>query len=303
MLGALRTLASGPGLVAITLTELNPHNAAADDGLLERFVASFADAISLNGVPAAESTAAQKTRKDSRSMETATKTRFTFTSDDETLVGNLFLPDRSAPAGVVVAVGPLTSVKEQASGTYAQAMAERGYAGLAFDYRYFGESGGQPRQFENPEANIEDIKNAADALLADDRLSGPTPLRTRGLLRRRADGPFGRPGPALPCVRRCRRRVQRPGEDRREDGHCISSENRSRPRRRTQVARDGRGGNHPSRRARRRRRRDAAARGLRVLRDSARPCPTTSTATPSSLWRTAFPSTRAARRVRSMFRC
>jgi arginase len=58
MLGALRTLASGPGLVAITLTELNPHNAAADDGLLERFVASFADAISLNGVPAAESTAA-----------------------------------------------------------------------------------------------------------------------------------------------------------------------------------------------------------------------------------------------------
>jgi uncharacterized protein len=29
-------------------------------------------------------------------------------------------------------------------------MAERGYSTLAFDYRYFGESGGQPRQFENP---------------------------------------------------------------------------------------------------------------------------------------------------------
>ena len=71
----------------------------------------------------------------------------------------------------MVAVGPLTSVKEQAAGTYAQAMAERGYAGLAFDYRYFGESAGQPRQFENPEANIEDIKNAATALLADDRLT------------------------------------------------------------------------------------------------------------------------------------
>jgi uncharacterized protein len=104
-------------------------------------------------------------------METATKTRFTFKSDGETLVGNLFLPEGAAPAGVVVAVGPLTSVKEQASGTYAQAMAERGYAGLAFDYRYFGESGGEPRQFENPEANIEDIKNAAGALLADDRLA------------------------------------------------------------------------------------------------------------------------------------
>jgi arginase len=45
MLRALKILASGPGLVAITLTELNPHNAASDDGLLERFVASFASAI------------------------------------------------------------------------------------------------------------------------------------------------------------------------------------------------------------------------------------------------------------------
>jgi uncharacterized protein len=105
-------------------------------------------------------------------MERATKTRFAFQSEGETLLGNLFLPERPEPAGVVVAVGPLTSVKEQAAGTYAQAMADRGYAGLAFDYRHFGESGGRPRQFENPEANIEDIKNAVTALLADDRLSG-----------------------------------------------------------------------------------------------------------------------------------
>jgi arginase len=45
MLRALKVLASGPGLVAITLAELNPHNAAADDGLLERFAASLPDAI------------------------------------------------------------------------------------------------------------------------------------------------------------------------------------------------------------------------------------------------------------------
>jgi arginase len=45
MLSALKVLASGPGLVAITLTELNPHNAEADAGLLQRFAASFADAI------------------------------------------------------------------------------------------------------------------------------------------------------------------------------------------------------------------------------------------------------------------
>jgi arginase len=45
MLSALTILASAPGMVAITLAEFNPHNAAADDGLLERFAASFADAI------------------------------------------------------------------------------------------------------------------------------------------------------------------------------------------------------------------------------------------------------------------
>jgi arginase len=45
MLAALKVLASGPGLTAITLTELNPHNAAAADGLLERFAARFANAL------------------------------------------------------------------------------------------------------------------------------------------------------------------------------------------------------------------------------------------------------------------
>jgi fermentation-respiration switch protein FrsA (DUF1100 family) len=99
-----------------------------------------------------------------------TGTRFEFQSEGDTLIGNLFLP-ATDPAGVVIAVGPLTSVKEQASGTYARAMAERGYAGLAFDYRYFGESEGTPRQFENPAANIADIRNAASALLHDARFA------------------------------------------------------------------------------------------------------------------------------------
>ena len=99
------------------------------------------------------------------------KSRFTFQSEGDRLIGDLFLPEGQEPAGVVVAVGPLTSVKEQASGTYARAMAERGYAALAFDYRSFGESDGQPRQFENPDAHIEDIRNAATALLADERLT------------------------------------------------------------------------------------------------------------------------------------
>jgi len=103
---------------------------------------------------------------------TANTRRLTFESGGETLVGNLSVPSEGEPAGVVIAVGPLTSVKEQAAGTYARALAERGYAGLAFDYRHFGESGGEPRQFENPAANVEDIRNAATALLDDERLRG-----------------------------------------------------------------------------------------------------------------------------------
>ena len=98
------------------------------------------------------------------------KTRFEFHSEGDVLVGDLYLPPGD-PLGIVIAVGPLTSVKEQAAGTYARAMAERGYAGLAFDYRCFGESEGTPRQFENPEANIADIRNAATSLLDDVQLA------------------------------------------------------------------------------------------------------------------------------------
>jgi arginase len=45
MLAALKILASGAGLVAITVAELNPHNAAADEGLLERFAGALAKSI------------------------------------------------------------------------------------------------------------------------------------------------------------------------------------------------------------------------------------------------------------------
>jgi len=91
------------------------------------------------------------------------KVDFEFRSGGELLQGNLFLPDGD-PQAALVLTGPLTSVKEQASGAHARALSERGFAALAFDHRYFGESGGQPRQFENPRAKIEDIRAALAAL-------------------------------------------------------------------------------------------------------------------------------------------
>ena len=96
--------------------------------------------------------------------------KFEFPSAGDSLVGTLFMPD-NAPKGAVVTTGPLTSVKEQASGVYAQALAKRGYAALAFDHRTFGESGGEPRQFENPQGKADDIREAVSALAADRRFA------------------------------------------------------------------------------------------------------------------------------------
>src|SRR5215831_18735481 len=99
------------------------------------------------------------------------KQEFTFESGGARIVSNLYVPTGS-PRGAVVLTGPLTSVKEQASGAYARALAERGYFALAFDHRYFGQSGGEPRQFENPVAKAEDIGAAAQALRNDARTRG-----------------------------------------------------------------------------------------------------------------------------------
>src|SRR5213596_3126110 len=89
--------------------------------------------------------------------------RIEFPCGDERLVGLLYYP-RGALRAAVVITGPLTSVKEQVAGNYARALAARGFAAFAFDHRYFGESGGQPRQFENPVAKVVDIHSAVTAL-------------------------------------------------------------------------------------------------------------------------------------------
>ena len=62
--------------------------------------------------------------------------------------------------------GPFGAVKEQASGLYAQALAERGFLTLAFDPSFTGESGGQPRYVASPDINTEDFCAAVDYLSA-----------------------------------------------------------------------------------------------------------------------------------------
>jgi fermentation-respiration switch protein FrsA (DUF1100 family) len=87
-------------------------------------------------------------------------TRVTFDADGETIVGLLRAPSSDAPHPALVLLGPLTSVKEQVPGHYADALARRGFVTLAFDNRHFGESGGQPRQYEHPGRKLADVRAA-----------------------------------------------------------------------------------------------------------------------------------------------
>lgn len=81
------------------------------------------------------------------------------------LAADLYLPRNAAGKLPAIAVsGPFGAVKEQASGLYAQTLAERGFLTLAFDPSYTGESGGEPRNTASPDINTEDFSAAVDFL-------------------------------------------------------------------------------------------------------------------------------------------
>ena len=79
------------------------------------------------------------------------------------LVGDLYIPKNHTEKLPAIAVcGPYGAVKEQASGLYAQTLAERGFITLAFDPSFSGESGGQPRYISSGEIYTEDYSAAVD---------------------------------------------------------------------------------------------------------------------------------------------
>lgn len=82
-----------------------------------------------------------------------------------TLAADLYEPKDAAGSLPAIAVsGPFGAVKEQASGLYAQTMAERGFLTIAFDPSFTGESGGSPRYVASPDINTEDFQAAVDFL-------------------------------------------------------------------------------------------------------------------------------------------
>ncbi len=83
-----------------------------------------------------------------------------------TLAADLYLPKegKGGKRAAIAVCGPFGAVKEQASGLYAQTLAERGFVTVAFDPSFTGESGGEPRYVASPDINTEDFSAAVDYL-------------------------------------------------------------------------------------------------------------------------------------------
>ncbi len=88
-----------------------------------------------------------------------------------TLAADLYEPkEYDGKLAAVAVCGPFGAVKEQASGLYAQTMAERGFLAIAFDPSFTGESGGEPRYMASPDINTEDFQAAVDFLSVQDNV-------------------------------------------------------------------------------------------------------------------------------------
>jgi hypothetical protein len=101
--------------------------------------------------------------------------RVSFASGGERIVGTLYVPHgvhAKAPGAAAVVTGAWMTIKEQMAGRYAAELAERGVVALAFDFRTWGESGGQPRAMESPRLKTEDIQAAVRFLQGRPEVDG-----------------------------------------------------------------------------------------------------------------------------------
>ena len=115
--------------------------------------------------------------------DAATAHRVLFDNAGQQLVGDLYLPDgyqqgEKLPAMVIT--GAWMTVRQQMPARYAREMANRGFAALVFDFRGWGESAGDRRQYEDPQAKIADIE-AAVRYLATRPEADPTRIGGFGI--------------------------------------------------------------------------------------------------------------------------
>ncbi len=98
-----------------------------------------------------------------------------FESGGDTCAAWLFRPEEAAgPAPVVVMAHGFTATREESLSRFAERFAGAGIAALAFDYRGFGDSGGDERQILSIERQLEDV---AAAIAFSRSLEGIDPSR------------------------------------------------------------------------------------------------------------------------------
>jgi predicted alpha/beta hydrolase len=115
------------------------------------------------------------------------RTRVIFNSDGVELVGYLYRPTHATGKVPCVVMGHGFSGTQDRLAASAERFAGAGFAALTFDYRNFGESGGQPRQLISIRGQLEDWRG--DPLRSRPRRCGHRENRPVGLLaRRRACG-------------------------------------------------------------------------------------------------------------------
>ncbi len=91
----------------------------------------------------------------------------TFSSEGQQCAGWFFVPDgieSDARVPAVVMANAITAVKEMYLANFGERLAAAGIAALAFDYRHYGGSEGEPRSQIDPEEQLDDIRNATSWL-------------------------------------------------------------------------------------------------------------------------------------------
>jgi uncharacterized protein len=76
------------------------------------------------------------------------------------------------PYPAMIFTGPLSSVRNQVVRGYAERLADLGYVTLTLDHRNFGESAGIPRQHEDPQGKLCDLRSAVTELTRHPAVDG-----------------------------------------------------------------------------------------------------------------------------------
>lgn len=79
-----------------------------------------------------------------------------FDSGADRCRGWLYLPDGDGPAPIIVMAHGLGGIRQMRLDAFAERFTDAGYACLVFDYRYFGDSDGEPRQLLSIGSQLDD---------------------------------------------------------------------------------------------------------------------------------------------------